>query len=163
MEKGHWLKVDAHLHSTFSDGAHTIDELAAQAVKYGCDVIAITDHADRDRNAASADFAEAISAARRQHPNLLIVAGLEWNLPPWGCDEHATLLMPRGDNEFLNLAEFKAQFDDHQREPHDAQLAIDALNWLNRLAESGDGPPIVFYNHPNRKKRATAPQRSTEC
>ena len=123
MEQGEWIKADTHIHTRFSDGAHGIDELALKAQEFGCGAIAITDHADRNLTAATADYAEAILAARRSHPDLIILSGLEWNVPPWGGDDHATVLVPPGPDEFLRLAEFKKQFDDLGREDHDPERA----------------------------------------
>lgn len=39
-----WLAGDLHAHTVHSDGAHTIDELAALAVEQGLDFLAVTDH-----------------------------------------------------------------------------------------------------------------------
>jgi hypothetical protein len=38
------LKGDLHTHTLASDGVHTVDELAAKAVRHGLDFLAITDH-----------------------------------------------------------------------------------------------------------------------
>ena len=92
---GKWLKIDTHIHTRFSDGAHTVDEIAEKALEFGCDAIAITDHADSNLEAATPEYAAAIRAARKKFPQLVILAGLEWNLPPYGGREHVTLLDPQ--------------------------------------------------------------------
>ena len=37
-------KVDLHIHSTFSDGKNTIEEIVLKAIENGFDVIGISDH-----------------------------------------------------------------------------------------------------------------------
>ncbi|MCA9180618.1 MAG: PHP domain-containing protein, partial [Planctomycetales bacterium] len=61
-----WLKADTHLHTTFSDGGHSVDEVAANAERAGCDVIAITDHADGKGGAP--EYIAAIEKLRIDHP-----------------------------------------------------------------------------------------------
>ncbi len=39
-----WLAGDLHAHTVHSDGAHTVDELAALATSRGLDFLAVTDH-----------------------------------------------------------------------------------------------------------------------
>jgi len=148
---GVWLKIDTHTHTEFSDGAHTVNELAGMARKHGCDVLAITDHADRTRQAATPEYMASIIAARRSYPDLIILAGLEWNVPPWGGDEHATVLFPPGMDEFLQMTEFKRRFDDLGRKQHSSRRAEEALKWLEGVASSRSAGPVVFYNHPSRK------------
>ncbi len=150
MEQGEWVKADTHIHSRFSDGAHTIDEIALKAREFGCDVIAITDHADRKLKAATPEYAEAITVTRRNHPDLMILAGLEWNVPPWDGQEHATVLVPPGPDEFLTLAEFKNEFDDLGREQHEWERAYSGLAWLSEIAETSEVSPVVLLNHPSR-------------
>lgn len=154
--RGEWVKADTHIHTEFSDGAHSVREVAAKAAEYGCDVIAITDHADQNLRAATPEYAEAIEIARREHPEMLILAGLEWNLPPWGGDEHATVLLPPGPDELLDLAEFKSRFDDLGRVPHDAETAVEALTWLAGRRSPSGVSPVVIYNHPGRKANASS-------
>ena len=64
--RGSWIKVDTHMHTTFSDGAHSLAEVVTRAIEHGCRAIAITDHADRDLKAATAEYAAAIQGIRSQ-------------------------------------------------------------------------------------------------
>lgn len=41
------IRGDLHMHTTYSDGAHSIQEMAEAALKSGLDYIAITDHSQR--------------------------------------------------------------------------------------------------------------------
>ena len=152
MDSGVWMKVDTHIHTKFSDGSHSVSVVAAKAREFGCDAIAITDHGDQNLKGASLEYAEAIEVARREHPELLILAGLEWNVPPWKGDTHATVLMPGGPDEFLQLADFKSQFDDFERtDLAEEHLAAHAIQWLESIETADDSRPVVILNHPSRK------------
>jgi hypothetical protein len=152
MGKGSWLKADTHVHTKFSDGSHSIEDVVRQAERFGCNVLAITDHADRNLKAATREYHEAIHVERRRHPALVLLAGLEWNLPPWGGDEHATLLIHPDLDEWSVLARFKEQFDDLDRKPHREELADEALRWLESHAVHAQARPVVIYEHPSRKR-----------
>src|SRR5262249_42673103 len=67
MGKGSWLKADTHIHTKFSDGAYSVEEVVRQAERFGCDVVVITDHADRNLKAATREYLEAIQVERRRH------------------------------------------------------------------------------------------------
>ncbi|MGL4552818.1 MAG: PHP domain-containing protein [Gemmataceae bacterium] len=150
-EKGVWLKTDTHLHTKFSDGSYTPLEVARKAASFGCDAIAITDHADKNLKAASPEYHEAIEAARRGLPKLIVLTGMEWNVPPWGGDEHATVLISPAADERKVMAVFKSQFDDLGRKEHKAELTVEALRWLEANATAKGVKPVVIYNHPSRK------------
>src|SRR5262245_10213707 len=61
---GVWLKAETHVHTKFSDGAFTVDEVAEHAIANGCDALAITDHSDGNLRSATPEYHEAIRAAR---------------------------------------------------------------------------------------------------
>lgn len=150
--QGVWLKADTHVHTQFSDGVRTVSEVAAKASEYGCDVLAITDHGDRELGAGTHEYSEAIAAARREQPRLAILAGIEWNIPPWGGDEHVTVLLPPSSREGPQLAEFKARFDDLGRDEHDPALADEGLQWLAGIQGVNGLSPIAICEHPCCKR-----------
>ena len=147
--KGLWLRADTHVHTTFSDGSHSVEEVIAKAEGNGVDVIAITDHLDRNLKGATPEYFAAIEKARREHPNMVILAGAEWNIPPSGGDDHAVILVPvEAEHE---LATFKTLFDDLDRTSHSADLASAGLRWLRTHAARTDLLPVLVYEHPSRR------------
>ena len=147
--KGVWLAGDTHVHTKFSDGAGTPAETTAKARSFGCDVVGFSDHGDNDRKGATTEYFDAIDEARRAQPEMVVMGGMEWNLPPWGGDEHATVFVPASKER--RLTEFKASFDDYGRDKHDAALAVAGLQWLAAQATDGATKPVVTYEHPSRK------------
>lgn len=150
--KGTWLKADTHVHTKFSDGVRDVPEVVAKAALFGCDVLAITDHGDFNLKAASPEQAEAVAVARQSHPELIILAGIEWNLPGWGGDEHATVLLPPTSREWTTLLAFAEQFDDLDGRRNDPALVQAGLEWLAANGAAGGLPPVVIYDHPSRRR-----------
>lgn len=155
--RGVWLKADTHNHTKFSDGGRSVAEVVAKAAEFGCDVVAITDHTDHNLKAATPEYFAEVEESRKAHPSMVVFAGVEWNVAPWGGQEHATVLVPPLAERAL--ARFKEQFDDYERETHDAALAEAGLRWLAENGAAAGVRPVVIHEHPSRKKasRETVP------
>lgn len=154
-DQGTWLKADTHLHSRFSDGAHSIAEVVDRGVKNGCQVLAIADHGDSELRAATPEYFAEIAESAGKHPDAIVLAGLEWNVPPWGGDEHATLLFPPHPDRDQLMQLFKLRFDDWKRGETDRALVGEALRWLGRQKNAAGRTPLLLYNHPSRKRETS--------
>ena len=153
--QGIWLKADTHTHTNYSDASHPLSEVADRARAEGCDVLAITDHTNQQYETATPEWFGALDAAQRAHPEMIVLAGLEWNVPPWGRAVHATVLVPPAPEAANRLAAFKDRFDDADRSDHDPALAGQALRWLEEQASVDGISPLVFINHPSRNARSS--------
>lgn len=161
--RGTWLRAELHTHTQFSDGVHPVDTVVAAAQKYGCDVVAITDHSDRSRKARTAEFVDAIREARARHPALTVMTGMEWNVPPGKGTEHATILFPSTSEGADVLLRIKEQFDDRPGNDPPAQPAAVGLASL-LPADPWSLAPVVFFNHPSRfPDTASAPRLTFEA
>lgn len=149
-DRGTWLKADFHTQTRFSDGAHTVDEVVASAVRNGCDVVAITDHGDGNLKGGTPEYVEAIQKARAEHPNVTVLTAMEWNVPPGKGQEHATILFPPQMETAEALVAFKDRFDDQTKTGDTADLAAQALAGLTP-ADQKQPSPVVFFNHPSRR------------
>jgi hypothetical protein len=136
-----FMVVDTHTHTTFSDGVLSAAEMLALARDEHCDAVAITDHTDVAQVGSSAYF-ERIDALREQFPQLIVIAGIEWNVPPYAGREHVTVLADIGIEH--ELAALHGQFG------HDEQSAEPMLVRLQNL-RSEPHDVVAFYNHPSRK------------
>jgi len=147
---GVWLKIDTHTHTTFSDGARSVDAILNRATVFGCDAVAITDHTDLNLKAATPEYFDAIEKARAARPNMIVFAGVEWNIPPENGNEHVTVLVaPELEKQ---LTTFKQLYDDLNRSSRDRKTAAEGLRWLAANATSADGiAPVAVYEHPSRK------------
>lgn len=141
---GYPLIADLHSHTRFSDGALTPEALADKAAAAGCRVLAITDHGDLSVPGLSPVFFSELARLRKAHPELLVLSGLEWNIPPYNGREHVGVLVPPAAEETV-LPQFRQQFEQNGAE------AVKALQWLaGQPAAKG---ALMIYNHPSRKDR----------
>jgi hypothetical protein len=162
-DRGVWLRADLHTHTRFSDGGHTVEAVAAAATKYGCDVLAISDHGDDELKAATPEYYDAIRKTREQFPKLVIMAGLEWNIPPGKGDEHAIVLFPSAMENVETVGPFKSRFDDWKKIGENAPLALEALTSL-RTKSAKELGPVALVNHPSRRPESTsAPSLTLEA
>ena len=84
------IRGDLHMHTSYSDGADTLDAMVAACCALGYEYIAITDHSERagasrtvSRRDVSRQRAE-IEAARERYPQITILHGIEVDIMPDG-------------------------------------------------------------------------------
>ena len=140
---GAWLVADLHTHTKFSDGALTPQELVEKALANGCHALAITDHGDPGLKSATREYVAEIRRLRQKYGPLALIAGMEWNVPPYRGREHVTVLLDPALEELV-LPAFRQRYD--TLEP---VTAPDALKWLQgQLKRPTDA--VLIYNHPSR-------------
>lgn len=155
---GVWLKAETHVHTRYSDGG-PIEPVVDHAVANGCDVLAITDHTDDGLRAATPEYHAAIAAARARAPQMAILTGIEWNVPPGKGQDHAVVLFPPALEDAALTGEFKQTFDDSDKEGENPELAEAAFTWLRRQTANG-APAVMFLNHPSRRASDVAAVRT---
>lgn len=152
LQNGKWLTIDTHIHSKYSDGNQEVITIAKNAFKFGCDAIAITDHGDYNlKKVVTNEYFDSIEQANALFPDLTVIAGLEWNIPPFMGREHATLLLPQHVNTRRDLTVFRQRFDSWGRKSEQLLSMEDSLLWLQKNASPQGLTPLIIYNHPSRK------------
>jgi hypothetical protein len=137
---------------------------AARAARL--DFIVSTEHAER---AFARHTERNLALLRRRFPGLIVLFGIEWNLPAAG---HATVMVEQWPGEVDLLKEFTKLFD-RKVAPDMRNLdqgvdgqswgsfeqALAGLGWLRRLSV-GDLPPrtVVYLNHPAKNGYLSASQ-----
>lgn len=140
------LVMDHHIHTDYSDGRFTVNEISERALSSGCDVIAITDHTDSKR-VFSNDRINDIKLARLFFEQLLIINGVELNAPSYGKQEHINLLVaPSAEDKFY--AQFNSIMKTSQTTP---KTDNELLRFINKIAGESTDNYAAFYNHPSRK------------
>jgi DNA polymerase (family 10) len=133
------VRGDLHMHSTWSDGRNTIDEMAVAARALGYDYIAITDHSRRAR--ASRTLAASEIARQREEIDR-VQAGLDGTVVLHGVEVEI-------------LGDGSLDFEDEDLEPFDIVLASlhehegqsgDALT--RRYLRAIEHPLVNVITHP---------------
>lgn len=89
------IRGDLHMHTSWSDGAQSIEEMVLQARKYGYEYIAITDHSKylQVANGLTEERLlrqrEEIEKLRERYPDIHIFSGVEMDILPDGSLDYA--------------------------------------------------------------------------
>jgi DNA polymerase (family X) len=71
------VRGDLHMHTTWSDGRHTLEQMVAAALERGHEYVAICDHAKRLRDGRLERQAEEIAALNERLDGIQILSGVE--------------------------------------------------------------------------------------
>lgn len=138
---GTQVVADFHLHTRFSDGQLEIEDLVRKSYAAGCRAVAITDHSDVSTKAGGQEYLSTIAGVRKKYPNHVLLAGLEWNVPPHlGRIHMGVLLHPLVEQ---HLIAFKQQFENPQKP------VAEGLGWLRQQLKEPTHAALIF-NHPSR-------------
>lgn len=173
---GVWLRGETHTHRALDTSAGRV--LVETARRLGADFLISTEHAQDIRF----DRAPGRTAAlRAREPELILLAGLEWNVPggdhatvvveqspeEWSFLEHFVERFDRRDSEALDALEKAADIDDDQEDEGNSETwgeigtALKALRYLDAKAKSGAMLSAVYLNHPGRHDYFDAEQIGT--
>ena len=147
--EGVWLHGDPHIHNLLS-GRDEHSAIATAAAASGLDFIVSTEHA---QHAITVRIPKRLSDLRRRLFDIIILAGIEWNVPAAG---HASLIVEQSPTEWAFLKNFADKFDrkvyrglkhketDHENETWGSLArAKKGLRWLEsaRRTAPTPGPP----------------------
>jgi hypothetical protein len=154
-DDGVWLAGDPHTHNLVGD--ETDPGALETAVASGIDFVALMDHAHRFFFDDPAPYAAEL---RERHPELLLLAGVEWNFP---AGDHAAVLVARHPEEWKMLARFTLYFDRKVTDPASntgtdddpktwgsVQDAVRGLHWLADREKGGGPASAVYLSHLSR-------------
>ena len=136
------IRGDLHMHSTWSDGRDSIDQMVDACRDLGYEYIAITDHSPH--SAASRNLtvdgvkkqAEEIARARERFPGITILHGCEVDILPDGRLDFPDRVLEQLDIVLASL---------HERAGHDG----DQL--LKRYAAAMKHPLVTLITHPTNR------------
>jgi len=109
LVRGDQIRGDLHMHSDWSDGRDTIDEMVAAAVALGYEYVAITDHSVSSSIARGLDVdrlerqREAVAAVRDAYPGITVLHGAEVDILPDGSLDFSDDVLERLDVVLASL------------------------------------------------------------
>jgi DNA polymerase (family 10) len=144
----HDIKGDLHMHTSWSDGRDSVEQMVRAAHALGYQYLAITDHSERSaarRTLRPRDIARQraeIDAARAHAPGVDILHGIEVDI------------MPDGRLDFAD--DVLAEFDIVLASLHDA-AGHDGRRLLDRYLRAVDHPLVNVITHPANRTPGTHP------
>jgi DNA polymerase (family 10) len=131
------VRGDLHMHTTYSDGRATLDEMVDAAKAFGHAYIAICDHAQRLRDGALERQAEEIAAVNKRVKGIQVLRGVEVDIRRDGSLNMADDLLAGLD---WVMASVHSGFDAPSEE------------LTKRIATAMENPNVDCIGHPTGRK-----------
>jgi DNA polymerase (family X) len=142
------IRGDLHMHSTWSDGRDTIEDMVRAGQALGYEYVAITDHSERawSSRALSVEDIETqlaeIEVLRRAYPRIRILHGIEVDIMPDGTLDFEDDVLARFDIVLASL---------HDHANHSAAQLLD------RYLRAIESPYVDIITHPAGRSPAASP------
>ncbi|ASK63021.1 DNA polymerase/3'-5' exonuclease PolX [Virgibacillus phasianinus] len=133
------IRGDLHMHTTWSDGAQSLEEMVNQARKIGYDYLAITDHSKflRVANGLNEDKLrrqrKEIERVNEKYRDIHVFAGVEMDILPDGSLDF--------DNDFLKEMDFVIGAIHSSFNQSEEKI-------MKRLEHAMENPYVTFIAHP---------------
>jgi len=142
------IRGDLHMHSTWSDGRDTIEDMVRASVELGYEYIAITDHSQRawsSRKLALEEVDEQraeIEIVRRRHPRIRVLHGIEVDIMKDGTLDFADDVLAGFDIVLASLHDSGGQRGDEL-----------TARYLDAIAS----PYVDIITHPANRSPGVSP------
>jgi DNA polymerase (family 10) len=142
------LRGDLHCHTTLSDGRHTLEQMAQEALRRGWEYLAVTDHSashgfgDHVTPEALEARIEEVAALNERLDGILILAGTESNILPDGSLDYADELLQRLDWVIGSVH---------------TSFGMDEAAMTERMVAAVEHPWLDAIGHPTGRKIETRP------
>lgn len=136
MHRRHALTGAWHVHTNYTDGEHSVAEMAERAVELGLPLIAFTEHVRRKLDYDFGQFYQDVLAARNRHRKhgLIVLTGCEAKILPGGE-------LDAPPNVLLNVDHVVASFH---------RFDGDSADWAVALWRAIENPLVGAWGHPGR-------------
>lgn len=137
------IKGDLHMHSTWSDGAHSIEEMVQACLRLGYQYLAITDHSQflKVANGLTKERLlkqkEEIAKLNEKYPDITILSGIEMDILPDGSLDFDDELLAQMD---LVIASIHSGFSQSKEKI------------MERLTTALQNPHVDIIAHPTGRK-----------
>lgn len=139
------IRGDLHMHTTWSDGRDSIDDMVESAGSIGYEYIAITDHSARSmasRSLAAGDLdrqLEEVEIARQRHPSIQVLWGVEVDIMQDGALDFDDETLARFDIVLASLHDHGGQEPEALLRRYMTTIAHPLVNVITHPANRSPG------------------------
>ena len=102
-----------HVHTNYTDGKHSVDELCRYAIRKDYPLIAFTEHVRKKLNYNFDKYLRDINNARKKYSSLIILSGVEAKILPGGDIDCSEEILKKVDLVLLAEHGFSGDYDEY--------------------------------------------------